>query len=270
MSRKIMILALTLALSMLAVAACGGQSAAPAEEPTAVPAEEPAAEEPAEATEEPAEEPEESEAAEEPAEESATAEENAEPDQAAAGMRHFVVAPEASTASYLVDEEFLGGSLDKLGIAAGAVDVVGSTQEVAGAFEIDVANGAIGANEFTVQINTLTTDQDRRDNWVQTKAPGFAQFPVATFVATSIEGAPADYADGEEVTFQLVGDLTVRDTAVPATFAVTATLDGDTITGVAIADLLLSDFGISPPSFANTLVVQDPFQVQMTLTAVEE
>ena len=45
-----------------------------------------------------------------------------------------------------------------------------------------------------------------------------------------------DYSDGEEVTFQLVGDLTVRDVTVPMTFDVTATLDGNTITGVAIAD----------------------------------
>ncbi len=72
------------------------------------------------------------------------------------------------------------------------------------------------------------------------------------------------------MTFQLVGDLTVRDVTVPLTFDVTATLDGDTITGVAIADTLLSDFGINPPNFANTLTVQDAFQIRMELTAVEE
>ena len=70
--------------------------------------------------------------------------------------------------------------------------------------------------------------------------------------------------------FNSVGDLTVRDVTVPITFDVTATLDGDTITGVAIADTLLSDFGINPPNFANTLTVQDAFQIQMELTAVEE
>ena len=36
------------------------------------------------------------------------------------GQRTFVIVPEQSKASYLVNEEFFGGALDKLGIAAGA------------------------------------------------------------------------------------------------------------------------------------------------------
>lgn len=257
MFSKTILSTLILTVALFALAACGGSPAAapaePAPEATEAPAEEAAP------TEEPAAE---DEAA---AEEAPAAEANA-----VEGMRTFVVVPDQSTASYLVDEEFFGGALDKLGINAGEYDVVGSTQEVSGQFELNLEEGTIGANEFTVQIDTLSTDQDRRDNWVREQDPAFAQFPIATFVASGIENAPSDYSDGEEVTFQLVGDLTVRDVTVPMTFDVTATLDGNTITGVAIADTLLSDFGINPPNFANTLAVQDAFQIQMELTAVEE
>jgi polyisoprenoid-binding protein YceI len=253
-----MILATFLTVSLFVLAACGGAPAAAPAEPTSEPV--------AEATQVPAEE----EAAEAPAEAESAAEVPADEASAAAGTRTFVVVPDQSTASFLVDEEFLGGALDKLGIAAGKSDVVGSTQEVSGQFELDLDTGAIAANEFTVQIDTLSTDQSRRDNWVREQAPGFAKFPTAVFVASSIENAPGEYSDGEEVTFQLSGDLSVRDVAVPITFNVTATLDGDTITGVALADSLLSDFGINPPNFANTLTVQDAFQIQMELTAIEE
>ncbi len=184
MFSKTILSTLILTVALFALAACGGSPAAapaePAPEATEAPAEEAAP------TEEPAAE--EEAAADEAAEEEAPA---AEADTAE-GMRTFVVAPDQSTASYLVDEEFFGGALDKLGINAGEYDIVGSTQEVSGQFELNLEEGTIGANEFTVQIDTLSTDQDRRDNWVREQDPAFAQFPIATFVATGIENAPSD------------------------------------------------------------------------------
>ena len=114
---------------------------------------------------------------------------------------------------------------------------------------------------------TLATNQNRRDNWVQKQDPQFGKFPTAEFVATGIEGASGSYTEGEEVSFQLVGDLTVRDVTIPATFDVTATVEGDTLTGVAEANMRISDFGINPPSFANTLTVEDPFVIRVELTA---
>jgi polyisoprenoid-binding protein YceI len=83
-------------------------------------------------------------------------------------------------------------------------------------------------------------------------------------------GAPASYTDGQEVQFQLVGDLAVRSISLPVTFDVTATLTGDTITGVAEAKVKLTDFGITPPNFADTLVVADLFTIRIELTAKEQ
>lgn len=256
---KTMISTLLLTIGLFVLAACGGASTSAPADPTAEAVEEPAEAASAEATEAPAEE---SAAVE-------TSEEEAAP-EVAEGARTFVVVPDQSTASYLVDEEFFGGALSKFGIEAGEYDIIGSTQDVSGQFDLNLAEGTIGANEFSVQIDTLSTDQNRRDNWVRDQEPAFAKFPTATFIATGIENAPSDYSDGEEVTFQLSGDLSVRDVVVPITFDVTATLTGDTITGVAIADSLLSDFGINPPNFANTLSVEDAFQIRMELTAVAE
>ena len=76
--------------------------------------------------------------------------------------------------------------------------------------------------------------------------------------------------EGDEVQFKLVGDLTIREITQPATFDVTAKLEGDTITGVATAQLLMTDFGIDPPNFANTLTVQNEFAVQVEFTAREQ
>lgn len=193
--------------------------------------------------------------------------------QPVSGQRTFVVVPAESKASYLASEEFFGGALEKLGIAAGLADVVGSTQEIEGQIQLnlDDLTAPLGENTFTVKLNTLATSRDDRDKWIRENGPRFNDFPLATFTATSIEGAPATYNEGEAVTFKLAGDLTVREITRPVTFDVEAKLNGDTLTGVATASgLKMSDFGIEPLSFVNTLTVADEFGIEVQITAKEQ
>ncbi|MFZ4659401.1 MAG: YceI family protein [Caldilineaceae bacterium] len=208
-----------------------------------------------------------------PAAPTATVAPAAQPQQPVAeGARRFVVVPAESSAAYVVDEEFLAGALAKLGIDAGLQKITGSTNEVTGELQLklDDPQNALVSGEFTVNLPSLKTDQDRRDSWIRDNALESNRFPVAKFVATSINNAPASYTDGAEVTFQLLGDLTVRDITQPVTFDVTATLTGDTIKGVATTAMKISSFGFDPPNFANTLTVADDFTIQVELTAKEQ
>jgi polyisoprenoid-binding protein YceI len=208
-----------------------------------------------------------------PAAPTATVAPAAQPQQPVAeGARRFVVVPAESSAAYVVDEEFLAGALAKLGIDAGLQKITGSTNEVTGELQLklDDPQNALVSGEFTVNLPSLKTDQDRRDSWIRDNALESNRFPVAKFVATSINNAPASYTDGAEVTFQLLGDLTVRDITQPVTFDVTATLTGDTIKGVATTAMKISNFGFDPPNFANTLTVADDFTIQVELTAKEQ
>ncbi|MEM7027980.1 MAG: YceI family protein [Chloroflexota bacterium] len=187
-------------------------------------------------------------------------------------VRTFTVVPEESNASYIVDEEFLGGALGKLGIAAGEVDVIGSTQTLEGQLQLNLADlsAALGTNRFTVNLSTLKTDEDRRDNWIQENGPEFGKFSLAEFVATSLSDTPTSYNDGDEVQFKMNGDLTIRDITNAVTFDVSAKLEGDTLSGTATVPLLMSDFGIDPPNFANTLTVKDAFEVSVDFVAKEK
>ncbi|MCB9433480.1 MAG: YceI family protein [Ardenticatenaceae bacterium] len=186
-------------------------------------------------------------------------------------VRTFVIDPTQSKASFLVDEEFFAGAFAKLGIEAGLADVVGSTQEVAGELSLNFANpGLLEAGTITVQTGSLKTDQNRRDEWLQDNALEKKKFPTATFVATSISGLPDSYTPGSELSFELNGDLTVRDVTKPVTFAVTAVLNGDTLTGKATLPTRMTDYGIEPPNFANTLTVADEFVIEVDITAKEQ
>lgn len=245
MSRTMRMFPLAL-LAALVLAACGGSQEAPAAAPAAATV---------------------------AVTEAAPASTAESPTDAAAGpvsgQRTFVIVPEQSKASYIVDESFFGGALAKYGIAAGNSKTTGGTQQITGQLQLNLDNlgAALGDNHFAVKLNTLVSDQDRRDQWIRDNGPSFNQFPDATFVAKSIEGAPAAYDNGQEVGFKLSGDLTVRDVTKPVTFDVNAKLAGDTLSGTATTRIKLTDYGIEPPNFANTLTVEDEFTIQVDFVA---
>ena len=185
-------------------------------------------------------------------------------------VRTFVVVPEESQASYIVNEEFLADALNKLGIEAGKKIVVGTTPGVTGEIQLNLENpGQIEHMQINADMAGLQTDQERRDKWLLDNAIESSSFPQATFTATSVNGMPENITEGEDISFQLIGDLTVRDVTNNVTFDVTAVLTGDTLQGTATLPLKMTDFGIDPPDFAKTLKVADDFSIEVVLTARE-
>ena len=188
------------------------------------------------------------------------------------GARTFVIVPEESVASYIVAEEFFSGALNQLGIQPGLVDTIGSTQQIEGELQLDLANLAapLVSGYFTVNLESLTSDQPRRDRRIRSADLESSRFPLAVFVANSVEGAPASYAEGEPITFQVLGDMTIRDITRPVVMDVTATLNGDTLTGSAVVPLRMSDFGFNPPNFAGLFAVADEFRAEVQFTMREK
>jgi polyisoprenoid-binding protein YceI len=192
--------------------------------------------------------------------------------EAASAVRTFVIMPEQSKASYIVAEEFFGGALDRLGIQPGLVDTIGSTQEVNGEMQLNLSDPSspLVSSQFEVNIRSLTSDQSRRDNIIRDRWLESNTYPSAQFTITSLENVPGSFNEGEEVTFKANGDITVRDITQPASFDVTAKLEGDTITGVATTELKMTDFGFDPPNFANVFSVANEFTAQVEFTFEEQ
>ena len=265
LKHAVVLLLVTLSVML---AACGAETPPPSPPPTDPPPAATATPIPPPPTETPAPPPSPTPAQEEPAapaESAPAAPAEAEP---AAQSRTFVIVPEKSTASYIVDEEFFGGALDRLGIQPGLVKTIGRTQTVSGQMELNLADLAapVQANQFTVDLSTLTSDQPRRDNRIREANLESATYPLAAFTITGLQNTPATYTEGQPVTFQALGDMTIREITQPVVFEVTATLTGDTITGTATAQLKMTDFGFEPPNFANMFSVEDEFTTQVEFT----
>ncbi len=243
-------------LAMLAVSACAAGDPAPAADSTSP--------QPAATTAPAAVEPTEEAAAAQPADAPAV-----EAPAAAGGQRTFAIDPANTVVSYEVDEEFGSDALNRLGVAAGLTKTVGRTSAADGALTMNFDGTApqlVDAN-FTVDISTLTSNQRMRDGRIRDQWLESGRFPTATFTATEIENAPAAYSEGDEVTFQVAGDLTVREVTNPVVFDVTATLAGDAITGVATTAFLMSSFGVDPPRMANLFTVGDNTVIRVEFVA---
>jgi polyisoprenoid-binding protein YceI len=141
-----------------------------------------------------------------------------------------------------------------------SVVTVGQTSDVAGRFQLSAQDGqpVIEMSELTVDLRTLASDNNIRDMAIRRQWLESDKYPTATFVATSVEGLPADAVQGQAYTFEVSGDLTIRDITNPATFQVTVTLNGSTLTGQGTAQVYMRDYGFEPPEILGRFTVSDP------------
>jgi polyisoprenoid-binding protein YceI len=173
----------------------------------------------------------------------------------------FRIVPEQSEASYEVEEEFFNRPVRFF-------TAIGRTQAIEGDFQLQIKGNQVelGDNFFKVDLRTLTSDDSRRDNRIRTIGLESNTYPWAEFTATAIEDFPADAAEGQDVSFQLIGDMTIRKVTNPQVFDVTARLEDRTFTGIATTSLLMKDYGFDPPDLLNILKVTDGVTVTVRFT----
>jgi polyisoprenoid-binding protein YceI len=171
----------------------------------------------------------------------------------------FTIDSAASQVRFQLDEDLRGAR----------TTVVGSTDQVAGQLSVNLADLA-QTQVGVIQINarTLATDNNFRNRAIQNEILDTGQFEFITFTPTGIEGLPASATVGEPVSFTLVGDLTIRDITLPATFVVEATPVSETqIAGTATAVVNRADFGLEIPSVPNVANVEEEVELYIDFTA---
>ena len=164
--------------------------------------------------------------------------------QAVAGGERLLyrISPEESEVRFTLSEVLRGVP----------TTVIGRTNQVAGDIIVDF--GAPARSELgVIRINarTLQTDNEFRNRALRSDILQSArdEFEFAQFAPTALVGLPEAVAIGDTVSFQIVGDLTVRDITNQVTFQATVTLAArDRIEGTASTTVTRAAYNLIIPN----------------------
>ena len=143
-------------------------------------------------------------------------------------------------------------------------DAVGVTQDVEGKLVLG-PDGAVSADDslIRVDLSTLQSDEDRRDNYVRSRTLGTSQYPHTDFVPTAISGLQWPLPSTGEASFSITGDMTIRDVTKEVTWETTVQFSDDRITGTATTDFTFDEFDLNVPSVAVVLSVENNIRLEI-------
>ena len=173
---------------------------------------------------------------------------------AAPARVRYIVSPNGNEARYRVREQLAGFEFPN--------DAVGATNEITGSLLVE-PNGTVvrDSSKIVVTVSNLKSDKDRRDGFVKRRTLETEKFPTVELVPSSFKGITAKPGSAP-MTFDLVGDLTVRGVTRPTTWKVTARAEGGDIVGSAATAFAFKDFSIEQPKVASVLSVADTIKLE--------
>ena len=143
-------------------------------------------------------------------------------------------------------------------------EAVGRTTAVTGSIVLDGNNNVVrDQSRIVVDVSTLRSDEERRDNYLRQNTLLTAQYPNVTFQPTEVRGLPTPLPTSGEVQFQVAGDLTIRDVTRPAVWDVTATVDGRSVSGTARYDFYFGEWGVPVPQVARVASIFEPVVLEI-------
>lgn len=174
----------------------------------------------------------------------------------------YVLAPEGNEARYRVREQLVGVNFPN--------DAVGVTRGIQGTIAVDQAGRIVAGSRITVDLVSMASDRDMRDGYVRRNTLQTEQFPTVTLVPVEFRGLRWPLPASGEVTFQLVGNLTVKDVTRSTTWDVTLTVTGNTLTGTATTSFTFEAFNITKPRVARVMSVDDTIKLEYDLRLVRQ
>ncbi len=145
----------------------------------------------------------------------------------------------------------------------GANTAVGRTPDVSGS--LDISGTTIATASITVDMTTLQSDDDRRDNSIRTRGLETATYPTATFELTEPVDIGHVPAGGEVVEVDAIGNLTLHGVTNQVTIPMQATWTGSRLEVVGSFDVALADYAIDPPTGFLVLSIADTGTVELHL-----
>jgi polyisoprenoid-binding protein YceI len=170
----------------------------------------------------------------------------------------FTIVSEDSEAAYHAEEELAH---------KGANTAIGKTNAIIGNVYFGKDDMPLACSRFDVDLRTLKSDESRRDNFLYNNTLQTQQYPLATFILTSVEGLDKPLANGDKTTFTLIGNLTVHGVTKLVAWEATATADGDTLKGSATTTFQMPDFDITPPKVGPVISLDETVKLVVDISA---
>jgi polyisoprenoid-binding protein YceI len=160
---------------------------------------------------------------------------------------------DGSRAIFTLDEELRGTP----------TTVVGTSTIVLGEMLFDPSDAAsLQIGTILVNARDFMTDSGNRNRAIRGPILDADTFEFIEFAPTSIDGL-----DGTGSSFTVTGDLKIRDVINPATFEVTASLDGEVVTGTATAVVDRTQWGLDIPNAPGVANVSESVTLVLEFTA---
>lgn len=144
------------------------------------------------------------------------------------------------------------------------VNFEGST--VTGKWALNTADLAKMKAEAVVGIDTMQSGNSQRDGHIKGQQYLNAQtFPEAKFTLKSIDNFPKEWKEGEKVSFDMLGTLTIKNITKDVIFKTDAVYNQDVINLGGSTSVTFDDFGMKNP---HTVVLDTENNVTITLSLV--
>jgi polyisoprenoid-binding protein YceI len=175
--------------------------------------------------------------------------------------QRFTIVPDKSEATYHAHQKsFVPG------IGAG---IDGKTSDISGTVFFDPKNPSRSEiAPITVNLKSLDSGIDLRDQRLHNEFLESNKFPTATFKTTRLQGLPTTpYTDGDDLDFKIVGNLTLHGVTREVTFDASGKVTGGTLTATAKTNTMLTDFGMTVPDLLNFIKAENKVGIELSFTA---
>jgi len=174
-----------------------------------------------------------------------------------AALRFGVVA-ERSEVRYRVREQLVNLRFPN--------DAVGATRAIEGGIALDREGRVLaGESRFTVDLKTLRSDEPRRDNYLRRNTLETERYPTVAFVPIELRGLRGPLPAAGTASFELLGDLTVRDVTRPIAWEAVASFDGQEVSLRARTAFRFGELGLRIPRVSVVLSVEDNIRLEADL-----
>jgi polyisoprenoid-binding protein YceI len=164
-----------------------------------------------------------------------------------------------SFAGYRVAEELA---------SIGFTEAAGRTADVEATLVI--ADGAVTAVDVTVNMQTLSSDDSRRDGRLRTQAIETSTFPTSTFSLTQAIPLPDGAVTGEPFAAIANGDLTLHGVTRPVEIDLEAQLVDGIVVVVGTTEVVFEDYDIEKPTAGIVLSIEDSGVMEFQLLFVQQ